>query len=327
MPTTADDRRRARAVAAVVSRLAGESGRDLEDGLLIWRLAGGREACTGPARDDPAGAGADLARTLEQVTGDERRRKTGLHVTPRWLADELVALGLDGAEPGRPGEPPGAAGPGGVGGLPAVCDPACGGGAFLLSAAEALAARGVARADVVRRALWGADTDPVGLAAAEAALALWAGEPPPPGRLVVADPLRSGAATWPDAPERGFDLVVGNPPFQNQLDRTTARRAADREALRRRFGAALRAYTDTAWLFLLLGCEIAAPAGRVVLVQPQSLVAARDAGVVRRALDDRARLRRLWVERQPVFGAAVRVCAPVLEVTGRAAPDTAPGPG
>ncbi|HEX6236772.1 MAG TPA: N-6 DNA methylase [Acidimicrobiales bacterium] len=347
MSTSADDRRRARAVAAVVSRLAGESGRDLAGDLLIWRLAGGRGACT-----EPAGAGADLARTLEEVTGEERRRRTGLHVTPRWLADELVALGLDGVGSGDPCEPSGPDGRIGAGGgaltdrrtggrrgtggkdtdargtdgLPAVCDPACGGGAFLLAAAEALAARGVPRVDVVRRALWGADIDPVGLAAAEAALALWAGEPPPAGRLVVADPLRSGAAAWQDAPGRGFDLVVGNPPFQSQLDRTTARAAADRTALRDRFGGAMRAYTDTAWLFLLLGCEIAAPGGRVVLVQPQSLVAARDAEAVRRALDDRARLLRLWVERQPVFGAAVRVCAPVLEATGRAAPGTAPAP-
>jgi hypothetical protein len=303
-----DDRRRARAVAAVVSRLAADAGRALPDDLSIWRLAGGSPGTFGELPAD----GADLARALESATSDERRRRVGLHVTPRWLADELVALGLD--DHGRYRAGGTGAADGRTAHVPAVCDPSCGGGAFLLASARALAARGVPRVEIARQALWGADIDPVGLAAAEAALAVWAGEVPPRGRLVVADPLRSGASVWPEAPAAGFDLVVGNPPFQSQLDRATARAAADREALRARFGRAVRAYTDTAWLFLLLACDLAAPGGRVVLVQPQSLVAARDGAAVRHALADRARLRSLWVEQQPVFDAAVRVCAPVLDV-------------
>ncbi len=175
----------------------------------------------------------------------------------------------------------------------------------------------------MRELLWGADVDPVGLAAAEAALALWAGESPPPGRLVVADPLLAGGPVWPAAPPAGFDAVVGNPPFQSQLGRATARDAADRHRLRQRYGRAVRAYTDTAWLFLLLGCELVRPGGRVVLVEPQSVVAARDAGAVREAVDRLAVLRDLWLDDGRVFTAAVRVCAPVLErrtaVPGQAA--------
>jgi hypothetical protein len=52
----------------------------------------------------------------------------------------------------------------------------------------------------------------------------------------------------------------------------------------------------------------------VVLVEPQSLVGARDAGAVRSAVDERARLLDMWVDERPVFAASVRVCAPVLEV-------------
>jgi hypothetical protein len=107
--------------------------------------------------------------------------------------------------------------------------------------------------------------------------------------------------------------VVGNPPFQSQLGRATARSGADQRVLRGRFGAAVRAYTDTAWLFLLLGCELVRPGGRVVLVEPQSVVAARDAAAVRAAVDRQARLRDLWLDDDRVFSAAVRVCAPVLE--------------
>ena len=181
----------------------------------------------------------------------------------------------------------------------------------------------------MRDLLWGADIDPVGLAAAEAALALWAGEGPPPGRLVVADPLVRGRGAWPAPPAAGFDAVVGNPPFQNQLGRATARSDGDRRGLRARYGAAVRAYTDTAWLFLLLGCDLVRPGGRVVLVQPQSVVAARDAAAVRDAVADRADLRDLWLDGERVFAAAVRVCAPVLErrVAPRPGRPASPDPG
>ncbi|HET6954028.1 MAG TPA: N-6 DNA methylase, partial [Acidimicrobiales bacterium] len=243
-----------------------------------------------------------LGAALETATDGGRRRAQGLHVTPAWLAGHLVGLALDGLGPG--------AGPGGA---PAMCDPACGGGVFLVAAAERLHACGIPRAEVVRDLVWGADIDPVGLAAAEAALALWAGEAPPPGRLVVGDPLVHGAGVWPDRPAAGFDAVIGNPPFQNQLGRATARSAADQGRLRERFGPAVRPYTDTAWLFLLVGCELVRPGGRVALVEPRSLIAARDAEALRAALDRCADLRRLWVDDGPVFAAAVRVCVPVLE--------------
>jgi hypothetical protein len=202
-----------------------------------------------------------------------------------------------------------------------VCDPACGGGAFLVAAAERLHRAGVDRRRVVRDLLWGADIDPVGLAAAEAALALWAGAAPPPGRLVVGDALVRGGELWPDRPAGGFGAVVGNPPFLGQLGRATAWTPALRRRLRARYGAALRPYTDAAWLFLLLGCELVRPGGRVVLVEPQSLVAARDAGAVRDAVGRQADLRELWVDDGRVFAASVRVCAPVLERTATPGPE------
>ncbi|MGH9113348.1 MAG: N-6 DNA methylase [Acidimicrobiales bacterium] len=305
---------RARAIAGAAVRLAAATGRSLPDDLQLWALAGGRPVAGGgpstgdgvadqataqsEAPDDGHG-GADLAVALEAATHADVRRVNGLHVTPRWLADQLAARALDGMD-----------------GLPATtaCDPACGGGAFLLAAARRLHRRGADRRRIVRHLLWGADIDPVGLAVAEVVLALWAGEAPPPGRLVVADSLAVGAAAWPDPPPAGFDVVVGNPPFQNQLGRSTARSRVEQQRLRARFGDAVRAYTDAAWLFLLLGCELTRPGGRVVLIQPQSLVAARDAAAVRDAVDGRARLRTMWVDERPVFAAAVRVCAPVLDV-------------
>jgi hypothetical protein len=296
---TVDERDRARAVAVAAVGLATATGRRLPDDLRLWVLAGGRPEVTDTVAEPDAASGADLAAALEAATGDDRRRANGLHVTPRWLADRLVIRALDG-----------------LGAAPAVtvCDPACGGGAFLVAAARRLHRRGAERRRVVRHLLWGADIDPVGLAVAEAALALWAGEAPPPGRLVVADALADGDAVWPDRPAAGFHVVAGNPPFQSQLGRATARTPDQQARLRARYGPAVRAYTDAAWLFLLAGCDLVRPGGRVVLVEPQSLVGARDAAAVRSAVDERARLLDIWVDERPVFAASVRVCAPVLEV-------------
>jgi hypothetical protein len=310
---TRDDRRRAGAVAAVVRDLAARTGAGLDPGLRLWTLAGdgsrGPAAVSGAmAPGTAAGNGDDLAgplgAALEAATDGARRRARGLHVTPRWLADRLVGRALDG-----------------IGPPVTVCDPACGGGAFLVAAAERLHRAGVDRRRIVRDLLWGADIDSVGLAAAEAALALWAGTVPPPGRLVVGDALVSGGGLWPDRPPGGFGAVVGNPPFLGQLGRATAWTPAQRRRLRARYGAALRPYTDAAWLFLLLGCELARPGGRVVLVEPQSLVAARDAGAVRAAVGRQADLRELWVDDGRVFAASVRVCAPVLERTATPGPE------
>jgi len=306
----ADDRRRAAVVAVAVAGEAARRGIALAGDLLVWRLAGMRPPAARPevgtGHDDPADdvdPAAVVGAALEAATDDGRRRAQGLHVTPTWLADDLVARALLSSPDG----------PARTGAGPTVCDPACGGGAFLLAAARRLHRLGVDRRHVVRHLLWGADIDPVGLAAAEAALALWAGEAPPPGRLVVADPLPLGPDAWPSPPATGFDAVVGNPPFQNQLGRATARSDDARRALRARYGEAVRAYTDTAWLFLLLGCDLLRPGGRVVLVQPQSVVAARDAEAVRDAVTARAGLRDMWIDGEQVFTAAVRVCAPVLE--------------
>jgi hypothetical protein len=296
------DRRRALVVAEAVLAEAQATAVDLPRGLALWDLAGWGSRGPLPAIVPPGAAPAEapLAGVLERATPDEQRRVNGLYVTPSWLADHLVERAFDGLP------------------LPldqvALCDPACGGGAFLLAGARALHARGVPRTTVVRELVWGADVDPVGLATAEAALALWAGEAPPPGRLVLGDALVGGPELWPDRPGLGFGAVVGNPPFLNQLGRATTRTAAETSRLRARFGAAVRAYTDAAWLFLLLGCELARLGGRVALVEPLSVVAARDAGSVRAALHGWAHLRELWVEDGATFAASVKVCAPVLEV-------------
>jgi predicted RNA methylase len=165
-----------------------------------------------------------------------------------------------------------------------VADPSCGGGAFLVAAGEVL---GGDRRHLVEHQLAGADLDPLAVATTRAALALWAGlgAPPPPGAVVVAD----GLSAW--RPPASVDVVVGNPPFRSRTGGPAA-------------------YTDLAARFLAAALDLVRPGGTVLLLQPESVLAARDARPVRDAIGDD--LAGLWVAGEPVFGADVRVCAPLV---------------
>ena len=107
--------------------------------------------------------------------------------------------------------------------------------------------------------------------------------------------------------------MIGNPPFLSQLGASTARSVQGGADLRARFGAAVAGYTDPAALFLVLGHRLARPDGGVVaMIEPVSLLTARDAAGARAAVLDGAALTDLWVLGDGVFDAAVEVCAPVL---------------
>ena len=81
---------------------------------------------------------------------------------------------------------------------------------------------------------------------------------------------------------RTFDVVIGNPPFRNQLATATSRGG------RSPFGGG--PYADTAAEFLALAMRLARPdGGRVGLVLPQSILTTRDAAAIR---DGRTRPRR-----------------------------------
>lgn len=277
----------------VVARRAAEqalaAGISLADDLAVWSLAGGRpEVAAVPGEPDELGA------LLEAATGDADRRRQGAHYTPPALAAELVAKAVG----NRP--------------APVVADPACGGGALLLAVARHLAAAGEAPADVLAR-LWGIDVDPVAAATTEVALALWAGTSPPPGHIVVGDGLL-GDLAWPPV-----DVIVGNPPFLSQLGAATAHRAVDRRRVRDHFGEAALAYTDVAGLFLARACELVVPGGVVAMLQPQSVLGARDAAGVRAAVSALGRVVDVWFPPPRAFAAAVEVCVPIVGVG-------APGP-
>jgi hypothetical protein len=77
-----------------------------------------------------------------------------------------------------------------------------------------------------------------------------------------------------------------------------------------------------------------APGGRVGLVQPTSVLSARDAAPVRRAVVGAGALRSIWAAGAGVFDAAVPTCALVIEIGGTQGPvrrwqgpGIEPGPG
>jgi hypothetical protein len=223
---------------------------------------------------------ADLAAAYEQELSAERpdeRRHRGAFYTP----PHLVEWVLD-----RAALSSGAT----------VLDPACGTGHFLVAAARRVGVRSV----------HGSDLDPEAVRIARARLA--AEDPSVPAsdiarQVVVGD----GLEVWVG---RRFDSVVGNPPFLGQLRRRTAGQA---EGGRRGLGA----YTDTSAVFLHRALGLVGDGGVVALVQPLSLLAARDAGPVRKAVAEAGAITDFWCSRTPVFdGTPVLTCVPVVRVGG-----------
>lgn len=255
------------------------------------------------------GAWALVARH-ERSVPPTRRRRHGVHYTPAALAARLVGEAV--AVLGR---------------VPAtVLDPSCGAGAFLLAAADELHRAGVPAAEVVERRLVGIELDPAAAAAARSALREWAaahGAGHAGTARILSGDARWLGRDWAERPPGGFDLVVGNPPFLSQLSRRTARSAVDRERARERFGAAF-GYADAAALFLAGAMDLVAEGGVVAMLQPQSVLAARDTTPVRELLAERGELVALWVGTGRPFEAEVDVCAPVLRAGPRSS-TAAPG--
>lgn len=111
----------------------------------------------------------------------------------------------------------------------------------------------------------------------------------------------------------GFDAIVGNPPFLNQMETSTAQPHKTAAFLKRRYPGVAKGYADTAAVFAELSSQLVRPdGGRVGLVQPTSILASTDAGGARRNLAERGNLETLWVAGEKAFDASVQTCAVVL---------------
>jgi len=134
-----------------------------------------------------------------------------------------------------------------------VIDPACGDGAFL----QAARGRGC-------RPVWGVDHDPEQVALCRDAL----GE----GAVVLEgnglDTPKSG-----QAPPGGFDLAVGNPPFNAVRQGVTDPAVLSRFALGRKSDGTVRARQSLEVLFLERFIALARPGGTIALIVPDGILA------------------------------------------------------
>lgn len=248
---------------------------------------------------DPVEVAHLLASVYEVALPRPQRRGGGVFYTPPSVAHRLVALAFDGLPLHDP----------------IVLDPACGAGTFLVAAADRLHRHGGRDAPACVAAMHGRDVDGDAVAVARTALAWWCWQ-------------RSGLVAWPGPmlrvgdglapvgeggpPPGAATVVVGNPPFLNQLQGRTARAVQARTRAHDRFGVAAKGYVDTAVLFLLAGIDAVADGGRVVLVQPESTVVTSHAAAARAEVARRTSLEAMWFGGSGIFAAGVRVCAPIL---------------
>lgn len=177
-----------------------------------------------------------------------------------------------------------------------VLDPACGTGHFLVAAAQRVGVRAVC----------GSDLDPKAVRIAR--LRLQAIDPSVPDEEIAARVrVADGLTEWEG---EAFGAVVGNPPFLGQLKRRTAGSRGG-----------LGGYADTSAAFLHRALDLVAPGGTVALVQPLSVLGARDAGPVRGKVAEVGAVTDLWVSDRPVFrGTSVLACVPIVQLGATAGP-------
>ncbi len=210
-------------------------------------------------------------------------RATGVVYTPREVAEPMVQRALAPLLAHR---------------APAslrVCDPAIGEGAFLVEVMRLLCAAGGEPRDIAARCLFGVDIDARAVAAARTAIEAFVGAPVPELRqhLRVADAL---ADPWPD---RGFDAVVGNPPYVRQELFAGRKRELGQFAV---FDGAADLYV----YFVELAHCLLAPGGRYCLVMPNKWLTAAYGRSLREFLARAASLEGLvdFGRALPLFGDA-----------------------
>jgi SAM-dependent methyltransferase len=201
-----------------------------------------------------------------------RRRQLGAWYTPATLIDHVLDHVLEPALAERASCS-----------VVSVIDPACGDGRFLAAAGRRIEQAGF------RPELLGIDLDPAAVEAARAAIG-------DRGRVLTGNGLDR---EWGS---QRFDVVLGNPPYLNQLSTATTRG--------RRSSLGGGPYANAAAEFLALALRLAdAPGGRVGLVLPLSILSTRDVGPIRAQVDARADMTWCWWAPRAVFDAHVRTCA------------------
>lgn len=204
---------------------------------------------------------ARLGELYQQKLEKAARQRAGIFYTPPEVAAEVVRVALEPVLMRRQT-------PEDVLKL-TVCDPACGGGVFLMEAcrqlAEHLAGMGVplpeAKKRVAVECLTGVDCDPGAVTLARQSLAHFTGMAPEDfPRVVCADSLKS----WHDPaifPAAGVDVMLGNPPFLGGRKIRRALGDAYFDFLTRQFAPGASGNADLCAFFLRLAGKVLRPGG------------------------------------------------------------------
>ena len=246
-----------------------------------------------------------IGSVYEQSLDSSTRRHGGVHYTPYEVAKKLARIVLKELPFGP------------------ICDPSVGGGAFLLAAAEYLAEKGESPSKIIKEYLWGIDLDQGAIEVARASISIWGSTKVWVAlneHIAAANSLKSGIDSFPNPPKKGFIAVIGNPPFQNQLQETTVRPIEETQKLRKKWKVNAGPYADTAGYFLLVALSMLSSKGKCLLIQPQSILATVDAKPIREKLNQEATLEGIWIGGADIFEADVNVCAPLLSKGLRQSP-------
>lgn len=239
--------------------------------------------------------------------------------------------------------------------LPRVIDPACGTGNFLVVAAlqirDRLVELGVepetAIDMAVKQCIYGVDFDSEAVTVCRTSLSMLTagrvtsaelsrrivhansltlpfGGTRDLGQLdLFAEVVDSWSSHFPDvlqAEDMGFDVVIGNPPFLNQLETETVMDKSELRSIQENFGNAVGKMTNPSTVFLLIGQRLLAPDGSLVMIQPLSFIATAHSAAARRSLAETGQVREVWVCLEKIFDASVQVIAVHLDLSSGSQP-------
>lgn len=268
---------------------------------LVFLVASGRRddlALPPNGWDDPW----ILGLLHEQAVSELNRDARGAWYTPEIVVRGLTKLAFDEANF-----------------LPqVVLDPTCGGGAFLLAAMDEMVSRGVAPAIAITR-VRGMDIDADAVQVCKLALKFWARV----NRFEFDEALEKNIVlgnALSDIPESWTckRIVLGNPPFGSPLHSGVL----DQVAIDFRVANInlMGSLADMAAMHLLRSVQQSADGSVVSMIQPLSVVSARDLRYLRKHLDEDSPLTAIWVAKKALFEASVKACATVLRVGGSKGP-------
>ncbi|WP_159369282.1 Eco57I restriction-modification methylase domain-containing protein [Halorubrum distributum] len=171
-------------------------------------------------RDSPSLV--DILRVFELSVNKEDRQLNGVYYTPEPIVEYIVGETVSGDD--------------------TVCDPACGGGAFLLEATKRIHHNtNKSIVEILEQNIYGVDINEDNIRKSKLVLLLYAasqGEDPEKVEFNIsqADSLRlDWQAEFPMLMSQGFDAVVGNPPYvkiQHQSTETKEHILAEYETVR-----------------------------------------------------------------------------------------------